>query len=472
MKKLLLTLALLAAAFPAAPQILNGTSPARHNEVIVGGGVDDTVFGDVGGLEINDGGDIYTDGYITAEGTLTLPGTGTGSVVNATIGTDDVNYGRIYLQGDNGNSGGEIVIRHGASNDSTAEGFEIVADETFESGLRMGPVGVNPDLAVLLSDGTTIQVDGTVESETATPKYVWDETDGATDNKHWDMVVASERWRMRVRNDALDTSTDVMSVDRTGTTVDSIDFDSTIITATGSLSIGGAPTGYNANADNFIVYEAGNSGMTIATNSTNLGTFYFADSTSGSDRTVGGFVYDHSDNSLVFRTSAVDQIELDSDGDMHVGADDSDDGAIYVYGDGTTGPGEIFIYPGAGADTTADYFKVAANTNGEFLIRSEGGTLGNANYIIIDPAATDRVEFPINDAVVLFRQTDTTATANTEVIAIHQEDADDPFIDFRGTSGSGSTNSISTTTSGNASAGHIMIEINGTEYWLRYFTAP
>lgn len=62
------------------------------------------------------------------------------------------------------------------------------------------------------------------KASSATPAYAWNETDAAADNKLWDLVVAGEAMSLRVVNDASNSTSDIMKVDRTGTTVDSIVF--------------------------------------------------------------------------------------------------------------------------------------------------------------------------------------------------------------------------------------------------------
>lgn len=72
------------------------------------------------------------------------------------------------------------------------------------------------------------------------PDLTWYETDGATDNKYWDMRVSTERFAFRVINDANSAASNIFIVDRTGTTVDSIEF------AGANIGIGGSSFGSGA----------------------------------------------------------------------------------------------------------------------------------------------------------------------------------------------------------------------------------
>lgn len=57
-------------------------------------------------------------------------------------------------------------------------------------------------------------------------------------------------------------------------------------------------------------------------------------------------------------------------------------------------------------------------------------------------------------------------------IVIDQNDADQAFIDYQGTSAANASNSISTWTSGNSIQGFFRVEINGSTQWMPYYDAP
>ena len=58
------------------------------------------------------------------------------------------------------------------------------------------------------------------------------------------------------------------------------------------------------------------------------------------------------------------------------------------------------------------------------------------------------------------------ASIGTEILTLDQDDADKPFIDFQGSTGSDTTSSISTLTTSGSPTHHIQIEINGTKAWV------
>jgi hypothetical protein len=59
-----------------------------------------------------------------------------------------------------------------------------------------------------------------------------------------------------------------------------------------------------------------------------------------------------------------------------------------------------------------------------------------------------------------------------EIVVLDQNDSDQPFIDYQGTSAANSLNTISTWSSGNSIQGFIRIEINGVTYWMPYYDDP
>ena len=95
------------------------------------------------------------------------------------------------------------------------------------------------------------------------------------------------------------------------------------IDASGNVSIGNTvASSMDGGANNLVIGSgSGTEGMTIYSGTTNSGTIYFADGSSGDDRFRGQIGYSHSDNSLNFRTNASSssQMTLDSSGNVGIG---------------------------------------------------------------------------------------------------------------------------------------------------------
>ena len=81
----------------------------------------------------------------------------------------------------------------------------------------------------------------------------------------------------------------------------------------GNVGIGvTAPTDYNANSDNLVIFETGDdSGITLVADNDRGSNIYFADA---QDDNVGGLSYNHSNNKMTFRTNGASRMEIESDG--------------------------------------------------------------------------------------------------------------------------------------------------------------
>lgn len=73
-----------------------------------------------------------------------------------------------------------------------------------------------------------------------TPRLDLIETDAAANNTRWGVSVAAEQLQMFVRNDANNTGTNFMAVNRTANTIDSLDFTATAATFSGTLAVAGS----------------------------------------------------------------------------------------------------------------------------------------------------------------------------------------------------------------------------------------
>lgn len=83
----------------------------------------------------------------------------------------------------------------------------------------------------LLAASNTWTADQTIS--TTDPQMILIETDAAADNKRWDLIASGEALSIRAVNDAVSVTTDVVTVQRTGTTVDSVTLGGTSVVLTG-----------------------------------------------------------------------------------------------------------------------------------------------------------------------------------------------------------------------------------------------
>jgi len=123
-------------------------------------------------------------------------------------------------------------------------------------------------------------------------------------------------------------------------------------------------------------------------------------------------------------------------------------------------------------------FSLAANGSCVMLGYQAGynETLANKLYIANTNTATPLIggTFPNTDLTFTtdIVTIDTSPTAGAEALCIKQDDADEPFIKYDGTSAASAANNVSTWTTGNSIQGFVRVDVEGTDYWMPYYDAP
>ena len=97
-----------------------------------------------------------------------------------------------------------------------------------------------------------------------------------------------------------------------------------IITAAGKRINIGTTTEGNSNADNLTIEDSANAGLTIRSGTSNQGSIYFSDATSGVGEYVGMLVFNHSDNTYKTYVNNVLSQTIDSSGNTTFGGTVSD----------------------------------------------------------------------------------------------------------------------------------------------------
>ena len=89
------------------------------------------------------------------------------------------------------------------------------------------------------------------------------------------------------------------------------------ITSAGSVGIGLTnPEDYGNYADDFVIYNASQPGMTLASGTSGYGSIYFADGTVGNTLSRGQIQYGHSDDYMAFATAATERLRITSTGKL------------------------------------------------------------------------------------------------------------------------------------------------------------
>ncbi len=185
-----------------------------------------------------------------------------------------------------------------------------------------------------------------------------------------------------------------------------------------------------------------NGTLTVAGNtSLNGGTFIFNEAGADLDARFEG----NNDANLLFTDAGNDRVGIKTGSpstELHVVGGIKATGAIDFDGSSFT-----FNESGASVD-----------------FRAETNTLANAFFI---DGSADKIGFGTNspaDASVEINQAN--SSAGTACLSLDQDDTDQEFIKFDGTSNSDQSSSITTDTSVGSITGHIRVNVNGTDYWI------
>jgi len=198
-----------------------------------------------------------------------------------------------------------------------------------------------------------------------------------------------------------------------------------------------------------VLNDAGNitaNGTLTVSGNTSLdgGTFVFNESSADLDFRIEG----NGDANLFFTDAGNDRVGIKTASpstELHVVGGVKATGAIDFDGGGFT-----FNDSGASVD-----------------FRAETNTLTHAFFI---DGSADKVGFgtssPTSALVTVSQANSSGAIA---CLTLDQDDVDQEFIRFDGTSASDQTKSITTDTSVGSLTGHIRVNINGTDYWIPFY---
>ena len=105
-----------------------------------------------------------------------------------------------------------------------------------------------------------------------------------------------------------------------------------LITARSGINVTGGDVGigltnpedYGNFADDLVIYDSSQPGMTFASGTSGYGSIYFADGTAGNAASRGQIQYGHSDDYMAFATAASEALRITSGGDVGIGVADPD----------------------------------------------------------------------------------------------------------------------------------------------------
>ena len=169
-------------------------------------------------------------------------------------------------------------------------------------------------------------------------------------------------------------SGDILNLYDSGTEVFSV-------TDGGNVKIGTTTEG-NANADNLTVADSANSGITIRSGTSNIGSIFFSDATSGGGEYAGFIDYNHSSNQMSFGTAENTRLTLKSNGNVSIGTATDSTQKLGVYG---TNAAVITQNAATGTGANNGFYMGNSNSTIAYLWNYEN------NAIIIATNDTERI---------------------------------------------------------------------------------
>ncbi len=235
-------------------------------------------------------------------------------------------------------------------------------------------------------------------------------------------------------------------------------------TSMGTYTLGFKPAGGTAaslvSSSKHLLYSDGSTMFDVLADCGNI-------SANGTLTVAGNVEFDG--GSFIFNQSSADvDFRIEGNGDANLFFTDAGNDRVGIK---TGSPStELHVVGGVKAtgDIDFDGGGFVFNESGASVdLRMETNTLANAFFL---DGSADKIGFGTNSpagAPVEINQANSSGAI--ACLALDQDDVDEPFIKFDGTTASDQSKSLSTDTSVGSLTGHIRVDINGTDYWIPYY---
>ena len=235
-------------------------------------------------------------------------------------------------------------------------------------------------------------------------------------------------------------------------------------TSMGTYTLGFKPAGGTAaslvSSSKHLLYSDGSTMFDVLADCGNI-------AANGTLTVTGNVEFDG--GSFIFNQSSADvDFRIEGNGDANLFFTDAGNDRVGIK---TGSPStELHVVGGIKATGAIDFdgSSFTFNESGASVdFRAETNTLANAFFI---DGSADKIGFGTNspaDASVEINQAN--SSAGTACLSLDQDDTDQEFIKFDGTSNSDQSSSISTDTSVGSITGHIRVAVNGTDYWIPFY---
>ena len=162
----------------------------------------------------------------------------------------------------------------------------------------------------------------------------------------------------------------------------------------GNVGIGtSSPGSYNAAADNLVVHDSGNAGITIRSGTSSDGSIYFNDTDDGNQRGIIRYV--HASDALAFHTSAGESLRIDSSGRVLIGTISSRGGNF----NNSSGVDAQFQIEGTSFQTA--FANIVRNSSDDspaaFALSKSRGTSPSSNVVLENNDKVGEIAFQGSD---------------------------------------------------------------------------
>lgn len=214
-----------------------------------------------------------------------------------------------------------LTLRSDSDNNSGSRNTQIQFQ--IDAGTTKGLVSYDQDADVMqMSYGgnnkhLVVDSSGNVTAKSADPVLTVQDTETASGSANATLRLAESGaggalgsyWDIKANGGALEFNDEWNEGGGTGTRM--------VIDDAGRVGIANQiPGSFNSTGNNLVIGLSGSEGMTIRSGSTNDGTIFFADGTSGADTYRGSIIYRHSDDALRFSTNATTRWQISSAGHL------------------------------------------------------------------------------------------------------------------------------------------------------------